>query len=326
MSPAPAPEIPARRAAIRMLILCTGFWSVSFPIMKALSLEQQRLLPGGDSWFLTAWGVMIRFGAAGLLLALALGRWWRQLSRRELEHGVVLAFFGAGGILLQMDGLNYTAASTSAFLTQGYSVLIPLWTALLSRRWPAGKVLLSVLLVAGGAAVLAGVDFKSFRLGRGELETLAGSVMFAGQILALEHPRYAGNHALRFSAVMFLAMAFFSAPLVWLTIPSGAACGQALASVPAAGFMTVLVLVCTLGGYLVMNRWQCGVTATEAGLIYSIEPVFASVLALFLPAWLSAWTGIAYANEQFTLRLLIGGGFITAANVILQSRWLGRKS
>ena len=58
------------------------------------------------------------------------------------------------------------------------------------------------------------------------------------------------------------------------------------------------------------------------GLIYCAEPLFASVLALFLPGWFSGWTGLDYPNEHLTTRLLIGGGFITAANVLLQSRWL----
>lgn len=75
-----------------------------------------------------------------------------------------------------------------------------------------------------------------------------------------------------------------------------------------------------MGGYLLMNRWQRDVTATEAGLIYSVEPVVTSVLALFLPGLISTWAGIHYANETLTARLLIGGGLVTAANVLLQKR------
>jgi hypothetical protein len=69
-----------------------------------------------------------------------------------------------------------------------------------------------------------------------------------------------------------------------------------------------------------MNYWQRRVTATEAGLIYCAEPVIASALALFLPALFSVWTNISYANETLTARLLIGGGLITVANILLQKR------
>lgn len=314
-----------RSKAVGMLILATPCWALSFPVMKALALEQQKLLPDASTWFFTALGVVIRFGVAGLLLLPLLCRARAGISRRELEQGLILAAFGGGGILFQMDGLAYTAASTSAFLTQGYTVFIPLWVVLTTRRWPSLKIVLSVLLVLAGVAVLADLNFHALRLGRGEMETVIASLFFTAQILTLEHPRYAANRPMQFSLVMFLAMAVFSAPLVWATMPAAGACLRAYASPGACGFMAVLITVCTLVGYGIMNCWQRRVTATEAGLIYCIEPVCASALALFLPAWFSVWAGLHYANEQLTARLLVGGALVTAANLLLQSPWLEAK-
>ncbi|MDR3460214.1 MAG: DMT family transporter [Verrucomicrobiae bacterium] len=316
----------ARRSrAIGMLILATPCWALSFPVMKALALEQHRLLPDAGSWFFTSLGVMIRFGAAGLLLLPVLFFVRETISRRELEQGIALAIFGGAGIFFQMDGLTYTAASTSAFLTQGYVVFIPVWLLLTTRRRPTFKIILCVALVLAGAAVLADLDFQALKLGRGELETIIASLMFTGQILVLEQPRYAASRPLQFSIAMFLAMGLFSIPLVWVTAPSAAACVQAYASPAACGFMAVLITICTLAGYLIMNHWQRRVTATEAGMIYCIEPVCASVMALFLPAWFSVWAGINYPNEHLTSRLLIGGALVTAANLLLQSPWLEKK-
>jgi hypothetical protein len=67
-----------------------------------------------------------------------------------------------------------------------------------------------------------------------------------------------------------------------------------------------------------MNAWQPKITATEAGLVYCIEPIFGSAMALFLPAVFSVWAGIEYSNETATWTLLVGGGLVTLANVILQ--------
>jgi drug/metabolite transporter (DMT)-like permease len=225
-----------------------------------------------------------------------------------------------------MDGLAYTAASTSAFLTQGYCIFIPCWVVLLNRRWPSLKIILSVALVLAGVAVLADLNFRALKLGRGELETLIASLFFTAQILTLEHPRYAANRPVQFSIVMFLGMALFTAPLLWATAPNFAACVHAYSSPAACGFMAALILVCTLAGYMIMNRWQKLVTATEAGLIYCLEPVFASALALFLPALFSVWAGINYPNEILTARLLLGGALVTAANFLLQSPWLERRT
>jgi drug/metabolite transporter (DMT)-like permease len=315
-----APSSPAdlRTRAVRNLVLCTVFWALSFPVMRALAFTQARLLPEGGSWFFTSLGVMYRFGFAGLILVPFFWRSLKTLTRRELEQGMVLSAFGVGGILLQMDGLAYTDASISAFLTQGYCVFIPLWVAMGSRKLPAAKIIFCIALVVIGTAILAKLDFHSFKLGRGEMETILASFFFTGQILALESPRYAANRAGNFSIIMFLCMALFALPLVIVTAPAANACLRAYASMPACGLMAVLVVFCTLISYTVMNRWQKYISATEAGLIYTIEPVCASVLSLFLPAIFSAWASVYYPNEHFSLRLLVGGGLITVANVILQ--------
>ncbi|MBI5386518.1 MAG: DMT family transporter [Verrucomicrobia bacterium] len=307
-----------RLKAVQMLVLCTVLWALSFPTMKALSMTQQPLVPEAGSWFFTSLGVMYRFGAAGVILLLLSGTSLRKLTRLEVEQGCGLAVFGVGGILFQMDGLAHTSASTSAFLTQCYCILIPLWMALRHRRLPAPQVFVGCTLVLCGVAVLAGVDFHAFRLGRGEVETLIASVLFAGQILWLERPGYAGNDVKRFSTVMFLMMAALCVPLVVGTAPHAAAWVRAYESGAAIGMLALLVGFSTLGGYMLMNHWQRRVTATEAGLIYCAEPVFASLMSLFLPGWYSRWAGIDYANETVTRGLLIGGGLITLANVVLQ--------
>lgn len=319
------PPAAQRRKALLLLVLCTGFWAFSFPAMKTLTLIQQATLPEAGSWFFSALCVMIRFLVAGVLLLVFFFRQLQTTSRRELEQGFWLAFFCSAGICLQMDGLAYVSASTSAFLTQLYCVLIPLWVVVSQRRAPSVKIVLCSGMVVIGMAVLVKLNPLAIRLGRGEIETLASSVMFAAQILCLEHPRYAGNRPQCFTTVMLLASGLFAALLVTMIAPNAAACWRAYASPPACGLMAVLVVFCTIAAFLLMNRWQREVTATEAGLVYCVEPVLVSVLALFLPGWLSQWAGVNYANESASLRLVAGGGLITVANVLLQSPWLEGK-
>jgi drug/metabolite transporter (DMT)-like permease len=307
---------------MRVLTFCTVLWALSFPAMKALALAQQQLLPGVSSGFLTSLGVFYRFGFAGLILLVFTARRMGGISRLEVEQGLLLAGFGGLGIWFQMDGLSYTPASTSAFLTQSYCIFIPLWLAVVNRRFPPLKQSVCILLVVGGVWELANLNLHSLKLGRGELETLIGSLMFTGQIMTLDRPRYAGNRPLLFSTVMFLAMALLCVVPVWASAPSPADCLRAFASPATVGFMVVLVLLCTVGAYTLMNLWQPFVSSTEAGLIYCLEPALASLLTLFLPHWISRWAGVDYPNETLTSRLLLGGGLITAANALLQSPWL----
>lgn len=314
----------SHRRAVPMLVFCTLLWGLSFSTMKALVLTQQTLVPSAGSWFFSSLSVVYRFGLAGVILLIFTFRQFRSVRRLEVEQGIVLALFGGLGIQFQMDGLAYTSASTSAFLTQGYCLFIPLWVALVNRRWPTLKVFLSIALVLAGVGVLAEIRLHSIKLGRGEIETLIASLLFTGQILSLEHPRYAANRPMCLTVVMLLGTALVATPLACATAPSAAAWVQAYASPAAAGFLVMIALFCTLAAFTIMNTWQHCVTATEAGLIYCAEPVFASFMALFLPGIFSHWAGINYANEQLTIRLLIGGGLITLANVLLQSRWLKR--
>lgn len=301
-----------------MLVLATLCWSVSFATMRALSLSQQHELTGASTWFISSYCVALRFGLASAIMLLWCIRTVRGLTGSEFWQGLGLGVFGSAGLILQMDGLAHTDASVSAFLTQCYCLIIPFWIALLERRWPSRPVIVSCLLVMVGVAVLARVDWQSMRLGRGELETLLGSVFFTGQILWLQRPCYARNNVNHFSLVMFVVMTFCALGLAVASQHQPGHWVRAYAAPASWVLMAVLVVISTLGGYLLMNAWQPRLGATEAGLIYCAEPVFASLFGLFLPALLGGLVGINYPNETVGLRLLLGGGLITVANLWLQ--------
>lgn len=320
------PSHHLRRKAFQILLLCTSFWALSFPVMKALAMAQQNLLPGAGTWFISSLCVMLRFLVAGLLLLVVFPGSLKALSRREMEQGLWLALFVSVGNCLQMDGLAYISASTAAFLTQLYCVFIPLWLAISHRRFPTVKIVLCSALVLLGMALLVNLNVFAIRLGRGEIETVASSVFYTAQILCLENPRYAENRSRPLTTVMLIAMGIFTLPLVAMSAPGLSQCVRVYSSVPSVGLLGMLVLFCSIIPFLMMNRWQREVTATEAGLVYCLEPVVTSLLVLFLPVWFSHWAGVDYPNEHVTLRLLLGGGLITAANVLLQLSWLEPKT
>jgi drug/metabolite transporter (DMT)-like permease len=228
-----------------------------------------------------------------------------------------LGAFASAGLILQMDGLAYTEASTSAFLTQCYCLFIPLWLGLVERRWPSGTVFMCCGLVVVGVGVLSEIDWRTFHLGRGEAETVLASVVFTAQILWLQRPKFAANNVNHFTLVMFAVIALCCLPVAMVTAARPMDLVRAYATPTLGLILGVLVLFCTLGGYLLMNAWQPKVSATQAGLIYCAEPVFASLAALVLPAGLSRLAGIEYANEVLGASLLIGGGLITLANLLM---------
>jgi drug/metabolite transporter (DMT)-like permease len=309
---------PARLRAVQMLILANAGWALSFPVVKALLLVQQPLVPGASSWFLSSLTVAYRFGFAALLMFVICARTLRRMTWLEFWEGLVLGLISAAGLIFQMDGLAYTSASTSAFLTQFYCLLIPLIVALRDRRWPSWIVVLSCLMVMAGVAVLSDFHWGELRIGRGELETLIASTIFTAQILWLQRAKFAGNNVDHFTFVMFAVTAIACAPVAWWTQSQPSDWVRAFDSFYALGFLAILVVFCTMGAYRLMNRWQPFLTATQAGLMYCLEPVFASLFALVLPGLFSSWAGVNYPNEKLTASLLLGGALITVANALIQ--------
>jgi len=311
---------PAARhlRAVLMLVVANAFWGLSFPLNKAIAFEHLHVLPGSGSWFITACLVAPRFLLAAVILGLGLRGALGGMTRREVRQGVILALFNVLGMFFQIDGLQYTLASTSAFLTQVYAIMIPLWLALRLRRLPPAIVWVCCALVLAGVAILGRFDWGELRLGRGEVETLISALFFMGQILALDRADFAANRPLPVTFVLFAVEAVAAVAMVGVTAPRWSDVPRLLTSVPWVGFSLALTLFCTVGAFTLMNIYQPRITATEAGLVYCLESVFGSCLALFLPGLFSRWAGFDYPDETLTLNLIVGGGLITAANILIQ--------
>ncbi|MGV3771876.1 MAG: DMT family transporter [Verrucomicrobiales bacterium] len=308
--------------AVEMLLLATLFWGVSFPVIKALALLQQSYLPGANSWLGAALTSFVRFSFAAMLMLPWCYRSLKKLTFLEFWQGFGLGVFGGLGILFQMDGLNYTDASTSAFLTQAYCMIIPIIVAVRDRKVPSMLLVASCVLMMIGIAILNRFDMQNLKLGRGEAETLIASLIFAGQILWLERPIFTQNNVNNFSFVMFVTMAMIALPVLLFNAVSFQQIAHCYSQPSVLSLTLILTLVCTLLAYLLMNYWQPFVPAAEAAVIYGVEPVSASIFALFLPAIFSRMFQISYGNEVITSHLFWGGGLIVAANLLLQWRWI----
>ncbi len=309
----------AHGKAVRMLVLTCFMWALSFPTIKALTMLQSAAVPDAGSWLFSAATMGARFSLAAMITAAGamVLRGGLRVVRSELVQGAGIGVFSGLGMLLQVDGLAHTQASTSAFLTQGTVLFIPLVKWVWQRQRPGALEGACCLLALVGIAVLAQFDWGTFRIGRGEAETLAGAALFTGHILMLEAPVFRSNDAVKVSVVMFAVIAALCIPLTFLIGPGAGGAWRSFSSPSSWCLLAVLVGPCTLLAYLWMNHWQPRVSAITAGLIYCLEPVFTSLVALVLPGWLSELTGVGYANETITRTLLIGGGLILAANVLM---------
>jgi drug/metabolite transporter (DMT)-like permease len=261
-----------------------------------------------------------------------------QTTRREWWAGSVIGVLFFSGMVLQVIGLATIPASRSGFLTSLTTVFTPIFGIIVFRIFPSRWMVFGAILALLGVIVLTGlivVDDLGMRLAEdaserwtmGDTLTTVASMFFAFQVLLLDHfgkqMRSITLTGGMFATTALLSWLLFVALVIspwfvdaegsrmqvmdWVTLTGG---GGYL------GSLFVLSSLCSVISFGLMNRFQPHVTASQAAIIYSLEPVFASTWALFLPGWLSVATGMIHANEVWTWNLIFGGVLILVANVV----------
>ena len=305
----------------RMLLIgATVLWGLSFPLLRGLELAQQASAPHVSNFTVACADMAMRFGLSALLLLPFLGRNLLNATWREWSQAIGLGLLAGGGLYLQTLGLAWTDASITAFLTQLYTLIVPIIVAVRDWRLPTIRVSVACVMVLLGAAMLSPGLLTHFVLGTGEWVIILSTCFIATQIVWLERPIYAENRTGLVTLIMFMILACIFSFGYFMTGGTGSTTIQLFWS-PALSLMSVaLVLFCTATNFLIMNAWQRCVSATEAGVIYCIEPVIATVLSAFLPGWISRLAGIDYPNEALTWSLLAGGLLIISATILVATQ------
>jgi drug/metabolite transporter (DMT)-like permease len=268
--------------AIAVLLATAGAWGATFVLVKKVI----ALIPPEPFMF---W----RFTVAGLLLlAVALVR--GRVTRALLVPGIVLGTLVFAGYWAQTRGLMTISPSRSAFLTGLYVVIVPFFDRTPGRhvhKWVAA--LLAVL----GTTLLIG-DFQSGTIGLGDWLTIGCAVIFALHVVySARWSTKETSSGLAAIQVLFVGVA--SAPLLLVAKPVNWN-GTIIAAIL---FTAVVTTALAFAGLM----WgQARVTATEAAVILSFEPVAAAI------------TSIAFYGEPFTLMFIVGALLILAAMVISQ--------
>jgi drug/metabolite transporter (DMT)-like permease len=231
--------------------------------------------------------VSARFASAAVLLALLMGpKRLGGLTRHELRAGVLTGLVMAAVYGLQTMGLTQISSSKSAFLTALYVPAVPLLLALFWRQPPRPLAWWGIAAAFSGMVLLAqpGADWA---LGEGDALTLAAALMAALEIVLLGQWS-PGCDPRRLAWVQTMVVALVGAPLAaWhgeslppQLDPDWLLCVGALA------LMTAFI-------QFAMSWAQQTVPATNATLIYALEPVWAGLIGVWAGdrfGWL-AWMG-----------------------------------
>jgi drug/metabolite transporter (DMT)-like permease len=249
----------SRRQAVAGLVLVCLVWGVSFTVTKqALGYASPLVLLG------------LRFTLAAGVIAGQL----RGLSRAEAAGGLVLGVLFWAGFVFQTTGLEYTTPSRSAFITILSTPLVPLLQFLLHRTLPRGPTLAAIALAVAGTWLLTSPGGGA-GLNRGDLLTIGCAVLFTGQIVA------AGHYAPRLPIGRLLALELGSCALLSLaTAPLLE--GPRLELAPAFVLMIAFLAFSGLWSFRMQLRAQQVLTPTHTALVFTLEPVFASITSFLV--------------------------------------------
>ena len=278
-----------------MLALLCLIWGMTFPATKAaLSLTD-------PVHFLA-----IRFSMASILFLPFLYIRRKQISgnsdvspaelRKSFLLGSWVGLFLLAGFLLQVQGLKLTTASRSGFFTSLLTIIAPLlaWLFRTSKtHWATWIGLVPAMI---GIYLLA--DPESGGLNKGDLLTIGCAFAFALQMVVLESVAGKSKNVLVLTYGQII------------TVTVGAITWSLIEAVPfqisltgwvAAGYTGLFGTVIAVW---MQTRYQPEVPAGHAALIFTLEPVFASLLAWILLA------------ELWTLQALSGATMIFLAMII----------
>tara|TARA_R110002049_G_scaffold2750_2_gene21510 strand:- start:316031 stop:317137 length:1107 start_codon:yes stop_codon:yes gene_type:complete len=334
----------SRRKAIAALVIVNVLWGSSFPVMRSLnlSLDQhfgvtEETASAALRLSTAAWMIAIRFGLALILLLVLLRGIVRRVRWPHFGAGCALGAVFYCGLMLQVMGLATIPASRSGFLTSLTVVFTPIIMTIWRRRLPRVPVVLAAIVALAGVSVLTGwitVNFGRVKIadhslvgwGVGDLLTVAGAVVFSFQILLIDWfgKRY---DAEAFTPSMFATTALLGTLTFWFSyrLVSETTAAQASHSVTWVGLASqpplimLIAFLCVFPSLLAfhwMNKYQPMLSAGQAAVLYTTEPLFASLWAMVLPAQLSVLCTITYANESFSTPLVIGGALVLSANVL----------
>ena len=257
-----------------ILLMITLFWSATFVIFKESLTDISSMLFVG-----------LRFLIAGLILIPIVIRKKIKWKGVNLKLPVILGVLLFLGFSAQTIGLKYTSATKSAFLTGSAVIIIPILQTIIEKRKPKSGsivgvvvVLIGILLLSGGNSIFTLLEDLVSNFNFGDGMTLLCAVFFALYVVYLDvlSNQYNFWLLLIIQIIVTSSIAFvfsfifdfanFEAIKINLTPQLGM--GILYTAIFATLFTTAL-----------QTKYQKLVTPTKAGIVYSFEPIFASIIA-----------------------------------------------
>ena len=272
-----------------MLIVLTLGWGVSY-FMMDLCLEEI------DPLTLNAFRFLGAFAVAWLLAA----KKAIHVNRLTLKYAFLVSLSLVFVYIGATYGVKYTSQSNAGFLCGTAVIFTPVLAFIFKKTVPEKKIVFVVLLCTAGMALLT-LD-SNMHVARGDVLCLMCGLAYAVDLLINEagvrHKEVdafqLGIYQLGFTGVWMLILALVFEDI---SLPQTGGCWASLV------FLTVF---CTGIAYICQVIGQQYTTATHVGVIFTLEPVFAAIVAYL------------FAGERLLPRAYIGMIMMLASILIME--------
>jgi drug/metabolite transporter (DMT)-like permease len=267
-------QYPFRFRAPLSLILVTLFWGTTFSITK---LSLATLSPFEY--------LGLRYGLSATIIFLIFPRKMLSVNRNTLRAGGFLGLLTVCAITLQTVGLVYTQATIGAFITSLAVVFTYVFESLFFSGKATVKLTVAVLLATTGTALL--FLEGTIELVIGDLLILGCAVLYAFQTIYTT--KYSQHHDIY--SLSFLEILAVGVPMLIISSQVG------LKPVPTnlTVFIIYLAFVPTVATTFLQFYGQKFLSATQSALIFTLEPIFASIFAFLILSETLSYQGITGA-------------------------------
>ena len=273
-----------------MLLTTAALWGLTFPVMKYIGANVDSVT------FLA-----VRFILAAIVLAVA--------CRKHIGNicpGMILPSIGVGLLyafhsFLQLEGLRFTSAANSGFITSTNVIFVPIFAFLFFGKKPNRKFLVGLLAIVIGFLFISGlvsvfpfgIYFTSLNFG--DLLTLLCAVFTALYYvmfnkLSAKYDEVAVN-------LLHMAGAGLGMLPILLFYPN-ITCN--LRDIYTVGGILYCAVLGSALSFLLLAKAQAQLSPAKVAVFCSLEAVFAAVFAAFIP-------GRDGSVEPITIATVVGG-------------------
>ncbi len=238
------------------------------------------------------WQNALRFIFSFIFIAIISFNKIKNPNRTTLKYSLII-----GSILVvvytgAIFGLKYTTLTNAAFLSCLTVLFVPIFSRIFYKTPIPSNIWVIIAMATVGVALLTLDENFSIqpKYLKGDLLCLMCSASYANHLLMTERAArheevdiyQLGTYQLLVCGVINLILAFFLEPFQVPVLPSTYV------------NLALLIIFCTVISYLIQPIAQKYTTASHAGIIYTLEPVSASIL------------GWIFLGEVLNLKAIIG--------------------